>query len=497
MSSPAPFAYKADDALAYVPSRWERHLFATRLGGEVAIATRDAGDAIARGREAGGAGKYQDLVEAAQADARLVAGETFARLYDDPAKVEAPVAWADRLHRLADEVPEWAGLREAVAGDPDFAALATGEVLKAIAGKLAGVVGEQGDDREDAASGDAGSGDGQPGPGAIESRADGALRSAIRKVASKVAKDVAEAREALNGMAPGYGSAPQAHEANDPTRLRLASLVLANPKVIEMIRRAGRLRRLAENAEKRRDPHGVGNVVGLERGADLGRVLPQALAGLAHPTLRLLVAKDLAERSLVQYRVEGKTPQGRGPIVVLVDESGSMSGSGEQWARAAVLACLMQARTEKRTAAVVFFNGHITDAYEVAPDGTATPFRTSGPFASGAPAVRSADFMLALCTRSSGGGTEFSRPFRWAFEYLAIRQPKADLVFVTDGCADGIPADAVAKHKADGGRIYGLTVGGGSTTRAVRDACDVVIDLDVVPAEGLEATLAKVVPVRP
>lgn len=488
----APFAFKAEDALAYQPSRWERHLFNSRLSGEVAGATRTVGAVLAE-RRMDSMGDHTGVTEAAMRDARSVAGETFARLYDDPAKVEAPVAWADRLHTLANEVPEWASLREAVAGDADFAALAAGEVLKAIAPKLGAVIDEQGEDRSEDAQDDS-----QPGDGAQPaSRADGALRSAIRKVATKVGKEVADAREALNGLAPGYGSAPQAHEANDPTRLSLAALVMKDPKVIEMIRRAGRLRRLAENAEKRRDPHGVGNVVGLERGADLGRVLPQALAGLGHPTLRLLAAKDLAERALLQYRVEGKTPQGRGPIVVLVDESGSMSGNGERWARAAVLACLMQARTEKRTAAVVFFNGRVTDTYELTPDGMVTPFRTDAPTPNGRPAVRSQEFLLTLCSRSSDGGTEFSHPFRWAFSYLAARQPKADLVFVTDGCADGIPADAVAQHREAGGRIYGLTVNGGSMTGAVRDACDVVVDLDRTPPEGLEAALAAVVPVRP
>lgn len=512
--TPAPtFHHAAEGDLAYSPTRWERWLWDARTAKNVAtfeptsaLASRlydarrenyDAPDARRAGYDGAGL------------DALAFGGETFARLYDAPERAETPVSWASACHAHLDKMPEWEGLRDAVKGDADMASLATLPILAALAERISDVLRDEPETRSEPKN-DAGNGepgDGAPGAGAAgdetgegtdgegsgdepaDTAAHRALRSALRRAVDQAARDVADAREALSGLLPGDGIAGSSRGANDGRRLALARALLASPAVRDVLRRAGKLQHVRE-AKARRDPSARSEVVGVARGGDVARILPSEASLLADPDLEILFFARLTERSLLQHDLRGKTPIGRGPIVVAVDESGSMRGESERWAHAAAVAAILQGRKEKREVAVLAFNGAISAAWIMATDGTVSTAALTEPTIT-APFGDAGDLVLELLARRSAGGTSYEPVIDWTLAYLAERAPRADLVLVTDGFCSLAPATIarVEVELARELRIFGVTVGGGSLGAEVAALCEEVVDAD----DGAEA-LALAVP---
>ena len=81
------------------------------------------------------------------------------------------------------------------------------------------------------------------------------------------------------------------------------------------------------------------------------------------------------------------------------------------------------------------------------------------------------------------GGTSFDAPLTLALDLGAGRSvvdPRADLLFVTDGQASvgAGTLERIRAARAGGLRVFGMTVNGGSVSSAVRDVCDEVVDID-------------------
>jgi uncharacterized protein with von Willebrand factor type A (vWA) domain len=99
---------------------------------------------------------------------------------------------------------------------------------------------------------------------------------------------------------------------------------------------------------------------------------------LADPDLEDLFYLRFAERGLMQYDLIGHEPEGQGPIIIAIDESGSMTTdyggmTGEVWSKAVMLALLSIARLQKRDLAVIHFSGPNDLRVDLFPKGQATP----------------------------------------------------------------------------------------------------------------------------
>lgn len=475
------FTFAAPTALAYEPTRWESYLWNER---STLATVRNAVQEVRDGMTAAN-------IEHESADGRALdaghafGGEVFSRLYGNPSQVEQPVSWAARAMKITEGLDGWQQLRGAVEGDPDFAALATSQILSAVAPQLAKLADEEG--RNPSAPGEADDGE--------ETPAGTALRAAMRRALAGAVQTTADTQEAMSGIAPGLAERPSTHGQRDTRRARLAERLMVDPKVQDVLRKAGRLQRLAERQNRTTDPHGISTIVGIENGGDIGRMLPTEAMSLLDEDMEALFAARLAERSLMQFRATDRVPLSNGPMVILVDESGSMKGNGELWAHAAVVAAIGRARRDKRSCAVVTFNGHVTGAWEVRADGSCCRMSTREPVVQPGQ-LTIEEVILEMLTRHSDGGTSFAPPLRWAAAYLTGRVARADVVIVTDGEAD-MPAELLEAYqtivKADG-RIFGITVNGGSVSGTVRALCTMVVDVD--RAADLEGTLARAVPAR-
>jgi uncharacterized protein with von Willebrand factor type A (vWA) domain len=164
----------------------------------------------------------------------------------------------------------------------------------------------------------------------------------------------------------------------------------------------------------------VGEVHGIGLGglADLSRLLPSELVAMRRRPLRLHLLSRLVQGKALVYAMTGREPQARGPIVVLLDESGSMREAGKDiWSKAVCLALLSTATRQKRSWSLVSFNGAVTRELTI-PAGKAT----------------AADIQAAL-DHGCSGGTDFDAPVLRAVDVIhkspTMRQ--ADVVIITDG----------------------------------------------------------------
>lgn len=199
-------------------------------------------------------------------------------------------------------------------------------------------------------------------PGKGKDTGDPAMRremQCLRAVASALkgaAEDVGEMQDACRGL--GHG--PGGDGKMDPQKVAaLFKRVRGNAQLKRICELAGRYRRLAQARQRQKTLHGYDDMVGVEPGGDVGRLLPHELAALASDDadVELDALRRLAEKQSMCRQFEGVELVGKGPIVVVVDESGSMSGEPVCTAKALCLAMGWIARHQRRWVAFVAFSG--------------------------------------------------------------------------------------------------------------------------------------------
>ena len=471
----------------WLASRWQSYLFESRIKkgslmeqvdrlGEKLLDTDEGAPKADEDWDA-----HREALNERGEEAKAFGSEVFSRLYGNPDQGDATLGWAREAHQMVDDMPEFEQLRRSVAGDPDFSALAARDILKVIEEQASNLkqASEERKDEEDQDGDDEGVG--APGNG-LPSAGDMA-RSALRVAMRRITDEVSDAKNMMNGIAPGLEAAPPTHEQADPARYHLAESVKDSDSFKSIMEKAGRLRRIASKQKRVRDRQMRSEVVDIERGADLSRVLPSQIAGLAHPVMSKLVKRNIVERSLMQYRLEGSENKGRGPVVVLLDRSGSMRGEEEVWASAIGIAMIGVARKQKRSVTVLGFNAYLTGGVHMNARGVAHKLVLNGEASYGNASISAekipggaAAMALHVASEGSGGGTEFAPPVRAALHHLpaSVAEEKADLIFVTDGHATltmELEAEIqIAKER--GLRVFGMTVGGGSIGETMQAICD-------------------------
>ena len=153
------------------------------------------------------------------------------------------------------------------------------------------------------------------------------------------------------------------------------------------------MRRLEEERREVRTPLVPTDTRGVERSGSIARMLPVEAVMLGHSKLRMLWHARRSEQALLTYRVEGveiertlvehetaeesqarRPARERGPILAVIDTSGSMHGLPEQVAKALVLEALRTAHAEKRPCRLYGFSGPgqvVEHALDLSPEGIA------------------------------------------------------------------------------------------------------------------------------
>jgi uncharacterized protein with von Willebrand factor type A (vWA) domain len=201
------------------------------------------------------------------------------------------------------------------------------------------------------------------------------------------------------------------------------------------------------------------------------------------PAIRQDWQRRAADNAVMHRQFEGEKPQGRGDLVIVRDESGSMEGPEHATAIAVEWALLEIARRDKRGFVSVPFSG----------PGQSSVWR--------APKNGKADVpgLLTHLSHFYGGGTEPYAPLAKALLQIGNSDLKADILLVTDGDFASPPADflrMLAETKAKTPlKIVTVVIGGQSGSHKAKQFSDKVVfvkDL-FTDREKLRAAVSEVV----
>ncbi len=263
-----------------------------------------------------------------------------------------------------------------------------------------------------------------------EARAD-AVRRAARQGLQQAESMIDETTAVINTFSGGYGPSTGFGKGDQPLttkdKIALAQRVGQSKRLQQLAQLCGRFTRIALAVQRSRVQHPPDEVTNITFGDDLELVLPSELALLADPDLEDLFFLRFAEKSLLQYELIGSEKQGRGPIIVALDESSSMTStfggspySKELWSKAVTLALLAIARLQKRDFVVIHFASRGQLQLHRFPKGEG-----------------SYPDVIAAMDSFFGGGTDFEP---WMEQALTLVEEaalnKADVICVSDGLAE-------------------------------------------------------------
>ena len=204
-------------------------------------------------------------------------------------------------------------------------------------------------------------------------------------------------------------------------RLELGRRLARNRKLGELARLVGRFKQDARALRRKTLDRGVTEAYDVERGADLGRLIPSELLALHHPQLRADFHRRLLEGAVLQYRLREDEQKGKGPMVVCIDVSSSMQGDKELWAKAVSLTLMDIARRQRRLFRAVLFSAG-PESMKVLDLNRERRYQPELPK------------VIELAEYFPGGGTDFQAPIDAAIELIADKKLKrGDIVVITDG----------------------------------------------------------------
>jgi uncharacterized protein with von Willebrand factor type A (vWA) domain len=305
-------------------------------------------------------------------------------------------------------------------------------------------------------------------------------RQAAREALESAEEEIESTDAMLNTFSGGYstGGTGRGSGGNGGMTLKekmsLAAKVGKSERLKQIAELTGRMTRIALATQKSKIKHPPDEITGVTIGKDLGKTLPVEMAQLADPDLEIFFFKKYAEGQLMEIEMVGSEKQGRGPLIIALDSSGSMSSglggqvSKEAWSKAVTIALLAIAKKQKRDFAVIHFShGTQMKLFEF-PKGEA----------------KSAE--LIECTDYfSGGGTEYRYWMQKALELVEqSRYDRADVVCVSDGEVEISPdleRDWNTRRGAKGMRCYSVMLGmdrqGSSVLSRISDAIATINNL--------------------
>lgn len=411
--------------------------------------------------------------------------EVFSRLYSwdlEPLEKPKPEAeWAVKLHEELSQNQQFQELQDLVGGNYHLSGMAATSFLTELAARLPQppepipdphelrfqVLGQK--RRGEAADQELIAQLIEQGKAAVQQAQDYAdsinqRQQIITDSASAASEQLQETIAQIEGMGWGLGEGRDGVGGSIEDKVQLATRIANSPKLRRIAKEAGRLKRVAAAKQRCKSKEARHTIESVETGNDLAHILPSQALMLREPALKPLFVKGYAERSLLQYKMGGKDKMGRGPVVVCLDSSGSMSGSNEIWSKAVCLALLGIAFEQKRHFRLIHFASSVqrTDDFPVAQTDSKIQNRL----------LRSMEYF-------SGGGTDWQRALDAALE--AIRKDKvlkqADIVLITDGeCVvnEDWLHDFKAQQKEYEFSTYGVIIGGDSD-RELRRVVDTSI----------------------
>ena len=184
------------------------------------------------------------------------------------------------------------------------------------------------------------------------------LDVAVIASASRAAKDAVEGVQELESVTQAMGMGAGEPGSSDVSAIAsVFKAARSNKALMRICVLAGKYKQLAQGLHKARSKNGFDEVTGLESGGDISRIVTSELMKLGIPELELDLMRRLVERQCLCREFEAEERVGLGPVVLVVDESGSMVGHRNESAKAIALTLAWIARKQGRWCGLVAFSG--------------------------------------------------------------------------------------------------------------------------------------------
>lgn len=317
-----------------------------------------------------------------------------------------------------------------------------------------------------------GGGGGFPGTGTGNREID-----SLRKV-GKALKEAKEEVGDLRDMQAGLGMGPEGKSADPQTTASMFQRVRNSEFIRKVIEAAGRYRRFAQATQRRKVIHGHDDLVGIELDGDVGRLIASELACLNDPDLEMLAMKRIVERQAFCRQYQGVEPVAKGPVIVVVDESGSMRRRIHQ-AKAISLTMAWVAQHQNRWCGLIGYSGG-----------------TEGNVLALPPRRWNQEALLDWLEHFYGGGTTLDVPLKELperyWEELGAPRGKTDVICITDGIVNvdsRMRDNFLAWKERENVKMISLVIGTEAGVMSqVSDKTYCINDLDL-SEEGVQACL--------
>jgi len=202
-----------------------------------------------------------------------------------------------------------------------------------------------------------------------------------------------------------------------------------------------------------------GEVIGIRESDDISSMLPIEAATLLNPATRQIFLKKFAEKKLTTYdfrnqstdtdKITTKEKQlrekenGKGPIIICVDTSGSMNGTPEQVAKTICFALTKIALRENRKCYLISFSTKIqtTELTDL---------------------QNSLDKLISFLGMSFNGGTDANPALEKALEMVETNEyEKADVLMISDFVMEALSKEVteqIEKAKKNKTSFHSLTI---------------------------------------
>ncbi|AAM32536.1 hypothetical protein MM_2840 [Methanosarcina mazei Go1] len=227
-----------------------------------------------------------------------------------------------------------------------------------------------------------------------------------------------------------------------------------NPDLRRIINFIGRQEFDPPSERIRYSPFGKNRIQTVRFSDSINSLLPMEAAKLLNPALKRKFYADMLEGKLLSYQLLGKHYTGpprikpRGPMIALVDTSGSMHGTPQTLAKSAVLAMAKLMLSQQRDMKVILF-ASTSQHLEIELSNR----------------KKMSERFLNFLLYTFGGGTDFNTALASGLKSLKEKDFQgADLLFITDGKSEISDELVLARweeaKKKYNAKVYSLIVGG-------------------------------------
>lgn len=250
------------------------------------------------------------------------------------------------------------------------------------------------------------------------------------------------------------------------TKKKAIAKLRNNSKLMKLTDLIGKMKDTAVTEQKKKSKHGAVEIKSVTIGDKIEDTLPSERMNMCNDVTKRDFMRRMTEHSLLTYQKESTKNKNKGPIIVCVDTSGSMSGTRECWSKALAISVLEIAQMQKRDFACILYSSYaskpiVINKNEISPDK-----------------------IIKVAEDFDGGGTNFEAPLEEALKLIEDATFKeADILFISDGdcyISDSFKKKFKQKKEDKEFKCKGVLInaGGSTSDTSLKEFCDDVTFID-------------------